>query len=177
MKLFLAALAFAITMPTQALAQVNLPSEEEVSPLVTKADEKVSAFEEAMKSAKPWLDEMAPKLPTNYGLNAASAAHTIIQGIQTNGASASSLVALLATLDDVSLDAATASVQLLETDEVNISKGKRPDLRVLAAVVRLTNSGNACNDMAELILHVTLRYVTAEEAIIESVDKALGDKK
>jgi hypothetical protein len=116
--------------------QGSMPSKEEVSELVAKADEKVSSFEEAVKNAKPHLDKINPKLVTNY-LDGASTAHTIIRNLQNNGPSAYGLVSLLATLDDLSLDASTASVQLLRIDEEHVATGKQPDIGSLSSVILL----------------------------------------
>src|ERR1700733_4284400 len=104
----------------KSVDQGSMPSKEEVSELIAKADEKVSSFEDAVKNAKPYLDRVNPKLVTNY-LDGASAARTIIRNLQKNGPSAYGLVSLLATLDDLSLDASTASVQLLRTDEERLA--------------------------------------------------------
>jgi hypothetical protein len=145
--------------------QPSMPSKEEVSELVTKADEKVSGFEEAVRNAKPHLDSISPKLAANY-MDAASTAHTIIRGVQKNGASAYTLVSLLATLDDLALNASTASGQLLRTDEEQVTRGKQPDVGRLSSVILLNTAGTACNDIAELILHATLRYVDVEERIL-----------
>ena len=143
----------------------SMPSKEEVSELITKADEKVSAFEAAVKNAQPNLDKINPVLVTNY-TEAASTAHTIIKGMQKNGASAYSLVSLLATLDDLALNASTASVQLLRTDEEQVTKGKQPDVGRLSSVILLNSAGMACNDIAELIMHATPRYVSVEEQVL-----------
>jgi hypothetical protein len=145
--------------------QTSMPSNEEISELIAKADEKVSSFEEAVKNAKPYLDKINPKLATNY-LDGASAAHAIIQAMKKNGPSSYGLVSLLATLDDLALDAATASVHLLRTDEENVMKGKQPDVGPLSSVLLLNTASTACNDISELILHATLRYVRAEEQVL-----------
>ena len=68
--LLFGAFAWGQAKPAQ---QPSMPSKEEVSELVTKADEKVSGFEEAVKNAKPHLDRINPKLTTNY-MDAASTA-------------------------------------------------------------------------------------------------------
>jgi hypothetical protein len=75
-------------------------------------------------------------------------------------------VSLLATLDDLSLDAATAGVQLPRTDEEQVTRGKQPDVGSLSSVIVLGTAGAACNDIAELITHATLRLVNVEEQII-----------
>ena len=133
-----------------------------------------SVFEKEfpVKNAKPYLDKINPKLATNY-LDGASTARTIIQKLQKNGPSAYGLVSLLATLDDLSLDAATASVHLLRTDEEQVTRGKQPDVGSLSSVIVLGTAGTACNDIAELIMHATLRLVNVEEQII----RALPEKK
>ena len=149
----------------KSVDQGSMPSKEEVSELIAKADEKVSSFEDAVKNAKPYLDRVNPKLVTNY-LDGASAAHTIIRNLQKNGPSAYGLVSLLATLDDLSLDASTASVQLLRTDEERLESGKPPDVGSLSSVIVLGNATTACNDIAELVMHATLRFVNVEEQVL-----------
>ena len=80
MKKPLGMFALAVVLPTQALAQVSLPSKEEISELASRAGQKVSGFEEALRNARPSLDKIDPNLPKTYQ-DAASAAHAIIQGI------------------------------------------------------------------------------------------------
>ena len=79
-----------------------MPSKEEITELLNKADEKVSSFEEAMKNAKPYLDKIDTKAATT-DLDAAATAHTIVESMHKNGSSAYGLVSLLATFDDLSL--------------------------------------------------------------------------
>jgi hypothetical protein len=167
MKSLLAVLLFGVIAWGQEkpAEQPSMPSKEEMSELITKADEKVSGFEEAVRNAKPHLDRIDPKLVMNY-MDAASTAHTIIKGMQKNGPSAFSLVSLLATLDDLSLNACTASGQLLRTDEEQVTKGKQPDVGRLSSVILLNTAGTACADIGELIMHATLRYVDAEERVL-----------
>jgi len=38
----------------------------------------------------------------------------------------------------------------------------------------LSNSGTACNDIAELLMHATLRYIHVEE---EALQKLLGNQR
>src|SRR5258708_13704266 len=85
--------------------QRSMPSEKEFSELLAKADEKVSAFEAAVKNAKPRLDKINTKYATNY-LDAAATAHTVISKTLKNGPTAYALVTILTTLDDLSLHAA-----------------------------------------------------------------------
>jgi hypothetical protein len=155
--------------PAFAQAQTSLPSKEEISELLSKADQKISSFEIAVKNAKPYIDEINPQLATNY-LDAASTAHTMILALGKNGPSAYRLVGLLTTLDDLSLDAANASVRLLRMDEEYVIKGGKPNAKAFEAVVGLTAAGTGCNDIAELIMHATMRYIRAEE---DTLDKLL----
>jgi hypothetical protein len=142
-----------------ALGQTDLsmPSKSEIFELVDKADQNVSGFEAAVKNAKPALDAIDTKLAKGC-LDGASNAHFMIQSIHKNGPSAYALVALLATMDDLSLNAANASIKLLSI------RGQQEN--VASWVVLLSTSGAACNDISELIMHATLRFIQAEEAIL-----------
>jgi hypothetical protein len=147
-----------------------MPSRDEIFELLDKAEQNISTFEDAVKKAKPKLDEVDPKLSNNY-LDAASTAHWMLQTLHKDGPSAYRLVSLLATMDDLSRDAANASTRLLMSDAEHVANGRQRDGRVLASVILLSNSGTACNDIAELIMHATLRLVHAEEDLISSVAK------
>jgi hypothetical protein len=152
------ALLFA-SFPGIGLGQsdLSMPSKSEIFELVDKADQKVSAFEVAVKSTKPYLDAIDVSL-AKTSLEGAANAHQIIQTMHKNGPSAYGLVALLATMDDLSLNAANASVKLLSV------RGQQDN--VASWVLLLSTSGVACNDISELIMHATLRFVQAEEAIL-----------
>ncbi len=80
------------------------PSKTELTELLNKASDKVEGFEEAIKLVKPDLDKIDAKLATNY-LDAASTARLLIKAVKVKDATAYSPVGLLATLDDLSLDA------------------------------------------------------------------------
>src|SRR6266851_537219 len=96
--------------------QRSMPSEKEFSELLAKADEKVSTFEAAVKSAKARLDKVNAKYAANY-LDAAATAHLLISKTIKNGPTAYGLVGVLTTLDDLSLDAANGNVFLLAGDQ------------------------------------------------------------
>ena len=149
-------------------AAPTMPSRDEVLELVNQANEKTVAYEEAVNNAKPHLDKINPKFVVNY-LEAASTAHTLIQAIQKDGPSAYGLVSLLATLDDMSLNASTGSVQLLRTDEEHVAKGAAPDVSVLASVIVLGNASTACTDISELTRRLAPRaaYFACYSAIRE----------
>jgi hypothetical protein len=88
----------------------------------------------------------------------------MVQALLKNGPSAYGLVGVLATMDDLSRDAEHASVLLLYP-----TRSQQPKVGVLASVIALTNSGAGCNDIAELIMHATLRFIDAEESLIGSI--------
>jgi hypothetical protein len=135
----------------------DLPSNDEVRELLNKAEEKVSGFEKAMKQVKP---DLGPE-ESAKDLNAASAARTIIQAIQKNGTTGYGLVSLLATLDDLGLDASAAAVLLL-------AKGKcRPE--DMGSMLLLMKSKNELSDISELIMHATLRFIHIEEEILRKL--------
>ena len=111
--------------------ETSIPSKDEVFGLLDKADQKISAFEDVVKSSRPKLDEIDRRLATNY-LDATSTAHTMVQTMHKNGPSGYGLVGLWATLDDLSLDAANASVKLLYP-----TKARQPSGEVAAAALGL----------------------------------------
>jgi hypothetical protein len=176
-KVLFAVLVFAVAVAAQTAPassqQINMPSNAEIGELLSKADQKVTNFEEAVKQAKPHLDKINSRLSSNY-LDAAATAHHLIDGTQKNGTSAYRLVGLLATLDDVSLDAANASVLLLRNDEEQLAKGKQPGVAAVSSVVALSSAGTAVNDISELLMHATLRFIGAEEQLLGQL---LDEKK
>ena len=177
MKLLFAVLVLAVASAAQAAPassqQISMPSNAEIGELLSKADQKVTGFEEAVKLAKPHLDKMNSRLSSNY-LDAAATAHKLIESTQKNGPSAYRLVGLLATLDDLSLDAANASVLLLKDDAEQLAEGKKPVAALSGSVVALSSAGTAVNDISELLMHATLRLVETEEQVL---NKLLDEKK
>jgi hypothetical protein len=141
--------------------QRNMPSESELSELLAKADQNVSAFKVAVESAKPALDRVNVNLAKNY-LDAASTAHTLISQTTKNGATAYRLVGVLITLDDLSLDAANASKFLLVADQSHSATE-------VATLGALSAAGTSCNDIAELIFHATMRLIAAEETALDKL--------
>jgi len=138
----------------------TLPSKDEILELLTKADEKVAVFQDTVKGIQPDLDKVKPKLAENY-LDAARTARELISATKAKGPSAYRLLGILATLDDLSLDAATAAVMLL------LAMDRPRDPGVMNKVVVLMSSKNGCNDIAELIMHATMRLVHVEETLLD----------
>jgi len=145
--------------------RASMPSKEEISELLSKAEEKVSGFEQAMKAVKPTLDRIDSSI-TSKGLDGASTAHTVIRAAQKNGPTGYGLVVLVVTLDDLNSNALRGALLLASEDRNRIVTGGRPDPNLPSNVLALSNAGNACNDMAELIVHATLRYLGVEEAVL-----------
>jgi hypothetical protein len=146
-------------------AAQTMPSKEEFSELLSKADQQVSAFERTVKTVTPSSDGPISDLATK-GLEAASAAHTIISAQQRNGPTGYGLVTLVVTLDDLNSNAIRSALVLVSTDRDKIAAGGRPDPNLPSFVLALSTAGSSCNDIAELIMHATLRYLSVEETIL-----------
>jgi hypothetical protein len=132
--------AILVLFPLLCAAQqtkATAPSKEEVSELLAKADEKVTAFEEALKQVRPDLEEQQPEMFKNY-LNAAAVTHTLIKSLRSNGPSAYALVALITALDDVTLDASKTATMVLLTSNEGIK-----DARTQAKLTSLWSAQNA----------------------------------
>jgi hypothetical protein len=143
----------------------SMPSNDEILELVAKADQKVSGFEDAVNGVKTDLDKADPELSKTYA-DAAAAAHAIIRSIRKNGPSAYGLVGLVATLDDLSLDASVVTIQLLL---LRIQSGQTAVSTLWVFVVPLLTSKNECHDISELIKHATLRLISAEEDVLHKL--------
>ena len=142
------------------------PSKDEITELTNKAEEKVAEFERVLKASSPAVSSDMIKTD----LEAATTARTIIATIRKNGASAYSLVVLVSTLDDIALDATKAALTAMMVYAQSTQNGSGNNAAMLS-VVGLTDSEKAVNDISELLLHVTLRFVDTEEMILHSVFK------
>ena len=160
--------------PLALFAQNSMPSNEELAELLSNASQKITSFQEAVQGAKPYLDQQDPKLVSNYMDTAKTAEGTIKVGLK-EGASAYRLVGLLSLLDDMTVDASNASFRLMQEDAKAVG-AKRADIGVLAAILPLNGAQTGLNDISELILHATLRYVGTEEQaltkLLDAADKA-----
>lgn len=145
--------------------RASMPSNQEISELLSKAEEKVAGFEQAMKVVKPALDRIDSGLMSK-ALEGASSVHGIISAVQKNGPTGYGLVLLVTSLDDLNSNASKGALLLVSTDRDRVVTGGRPDNNVPGYVVALTSAGNACNDISELIMHATLRYLSVEEAVL-----------
>jgi hypothetical protein len=50
-----------------------------------------------------------------------------------------------------------------------VGKGAKPDPNVRSDVLTLSAAGTACNDIAELIFHATMRLIAAEETALNKL--------
>jgi len=150
-----------------------MPSEAEIGELAAKASEKVEAFQKTLDSVKPFLDK-ADSSAYAKDKNAVEGARTILAALKKNGRSAYILVSLLATLDDLNLDATQDSTAILLYGAHAMADGKRPPDGMTTAVLMLTSTGSALYDISELVMHATLRFVNAEETVLADV---FADKK
>jgi hypothetical protein len=132
----------------------GVPSHEEINELIDKAEQKVSVFEQGIKAVQPRLDPIS----AGYGkevLGGLATARTMIAAIREKGPSAYRLVGLVVTLDDLSLNASTATIMLFNAQKA-----------VAGDVSLLISAKNGCNDIAELIFHATMRLIKIEEDLI-----------
>jgi hypothetical protein len=164
-NIWLSVVVFLIAWP--CFAQDNIPSKQEIGELVQKADEKVSSFEQAIQAAKSFLPQDEFKKDTD----AAAIAHQIVRGINKNGPSAYSLVALVITLDDLVIDAGADTQNVLNNELKAVSTGRTLNVGALSTVIVLNNAAVACRDISELVGHATLRLVDAEEKLLSQAAK------
>lgn len=172
MRLMIAALAAGACFSQLCLAQTEqqlhtLPSSAEILELANKADEKVQGFEKVLKASAPYLDK--DTIQTDQ--DAANNAHTLIRAIRKNGPSTYGVVALLSTLDDLTLDASRASRVVILAMSQNSLKNNSPNSSPAVTVMALVESENSLYDISDLLLHVTLRYAAAEDDLIEQLLK------
>jgi hypothetical protein len=141
-----------------------IPSKDEILELLSKADQKVSEFENAIKAAKPRLESVDPKGLANYS-DVASTAHVLIGAMRKNGPTSYGLLGIVVTIDDLSLGAAQAVLSITLTRQ---HPGGVP-----VEVHALLASKNATHDISELIFHAAFRYMRAQEALLEKIDQII----
>jgi len=140
----------------------ELPSDAEINELVTKANEKVSAFETAIKLVRSDLDSQEDADLLKKDQTTAATAHEIIHALQKNGPTAYALVALISVLDDMALDSSKTALVLL------IRQGlSKPQTQANLAI--LGQASTSCRDISELLLHATLRMIDVEEAVVRRI--------
>ncbi len=174
MRLMIAALAVGALFPQLCLAQTEqqlrmMPSSAEILELANKADENIQGFEKALKASSPYLD----KDTVQTDQEAANYAHTIISGIRKDGDSMYRLVALLATLDDLTLDASRASRSIMVGIGAKSLNDNSSHSAAAMTAMSLLASENSLYDISDLLMHTTLRYAAAEEDLMGQLLKKL----
>jgi len=166
MKYFLL-LGAVFIVTISCFAQANFPSNEEVSDLMNKANEKVNGFEKAIEAAKPFI----PQDQFAKDTDAAATAHQIINTLNKNGPTAYALVGLVITLDDLVIDAGVNSQDVLRDELKAATTGKPTNIAALSSVILLNASATDCLDISELIGHATLRFINVEETLLAKLMK------
>jgi len=146
-------------------AASQMPSRQEIEELLNKATQKVTALQAALKNVKPILDKIDPDA-YKQDEEACETAIYIIGTIKKNGTSAYALVSLVGTLDDLKVDA-TSPVGSLTTQALKLD-GMAQTLAV-TDISNFIQAGTGCYDMSELLLHATLRYISAEESLLNEI--------
>jgi hypothetical protein len=144
---------------TQQTGQPPIPSKEEVTALLNKADAAVRAFDQVLAGAKPALDKQDPGLFQKY-TQAAKTTKEIIQALEETSPSAYGLVGLITTLDDVTLNASRAATVIL------LGRGAKGDKESDRVVAELGSAQNGCYEASERITNATLRLIQVEEKVL-----------
>jgi hypothetical protein len=134
------------------------PNKQEIVALAHKADEAVTLFEQANKSADPFIPDSAVK----KGADAASTAHQLVGAITKNGPSAYALVSLVIALNDVTFNAAVDAQTISRKAMSGATAGQTVNLNALAAADSLNAAQSSCKDISEQIGHAALRLIKAE---------------
>lgn len=163
-----AAQACPIDVPQVASAFTNLlkdmPQKDEIVPLLTKADEKISDFERIVNAMKANLNKANPGVITKLS-EGANRGHQLIAGQLANGHNIVGLLGVLSVLDDLSRSASRESVLLLLDGGITQT--------VATQVTFLSSAGNALYDISELVFHTTFRAVNANETFALRIADAL----
>jgi hypothetical protein len=145
----------------------ELPSEEEIGELLSKASEYVQTYQQTFTSSKSSLDKTATPGFYAKGMELSAQASSVIAAIKKKGSSAYALVGLIAILDDMSLNAARASAA---TTLVALEENRSdPKNHVTIDFVSLAQAEKNCYDISELLLHSTLRYIAVEETVLQTL--------
>jgi hypothetical protein len=139
----------------------NMPSEAEIGELLSKASEYVETYKQTFAAAKGSLEKASQPGFYDRAATMCAQASQVIAAIKKNGSTAVALVSLIAVLDDMSLNGARASAStLLLAVE---------DKRAMQDFQNLAQAEKNCYDISELLLHATIRYISAEEAPLRAL--------
>ena len=137
----------------------SMPSDAEIGELLSKASEYVETYKQTFATAKGSLEQGSQPGFYDRAATMSAQATQIISTIKKNGSTAVALVSLIAVLDDMSLNGARASAvaMLLAAGE---------DKRAMQDFQNLAQAEKNCYDISELLLHATIRYISAEETAL-----------
>jgi len=161
-RLVVAILALSSFCLAQPSPKSALPSDAEINELLAKADQKVNDFETAIKLVGPDLDAKDDLVVLRKNSSSAATAHEIIHLLQKNGPTAYGLVMLVSTLENIALDASKTAIVLMARQDIGAAH-TQTNLLVLG------QASTSCRDIAELLLHATLRMIDVEEEVVRSI--------
>ena len=144
-----------------------MPSQAEIEDLLSKTSEYTEQYQATFAGAKNSLDKAPIKGFNEKAVELAGQANTMIAAIRKNGRSAYALVALIAVLDDMSLNAARATAM---ATLVAVQAGSSDqNSHAMLDVQDLAQAEKNCYDISELLLHSTLRLIGFEEAVLHKL--------
>jgi len=143
----------------------TMPSEAEISDLVSKASEYIDTYRLTFKNAKASLDKAPNPGFYEQAMALCDQASGVISTIKKDGATAVSLVVLLTVLDDMTLKRASASTMIVALSE---NKSNRND-HAMQDFQDLAQAEKNCYDISELLSHATIRYISVEETTLRTL--------
>lgn len=137
----------------------SMPSEAEIGELLSKASEYIETYKQTFATAKGSLERASQPGFYDRATTMCWQASQVISAIKKNGSTAVALVSLIAVLDDLSLNGARASAFTMVL-AVGDDKLAMQDFKNIAQAEK------NCYDISELLLHATIRYISAEETAL-----------
>jgi|HubBroStandDraft_6_1064221.scaffolds.fasta_scaffold1707559_1 hypothetical protein len=163
MRLLLLTLVLLIVFPCRA-QEADAPSKQEIVEVAQKADERVTNFERANQSAKPYISQV----DFEKGMEYSASAHKAVAALSKNTASpyaSASAAELLIALNQLAITAASEARAISFNGMVTATRGETVSLNALAAADSLTKAQSALTEISELVGHTTLRLITTEERL------------
>ena len=151
----------------QGAPSAAMPSEAEIGELISKASEYVDTYRRTFTNTKASLDKAPPPGFYEKAMEECADASRVISAIKKNGSTAVALVSLIAILDDMSLNGARASAA---TMMVAVSEDRgNPSNHAMQDFQEIAQAEKNCYDISELLLHATIRYISAEENALRTL--------
>jgi predicted nucleic acid-binding Zn-ribbon protein len=145
----------------------SMPTEAEIGELISKASEYVDTYRRTFTNTKASLDKAPTPGFYEKAIEECTQASEVISAIKKNGSTAVALVSLIAILDDMSLNGARASASTMlvamSEDRAKSSDHAMQDFQDIAQAEK------NCYDISELLLHATIRYISAEENALRTL--------